>query len=357
MSSNLKLLRSPLGPGVRPLSALAALALLPTLAAPSSALAQSSQGVIRISGSSTVFPITAEAIRRFRQSSAGRDVRFELKETGTTAGFRAFCSGAVAISNASRPINSQELKACEARGIRFIELPIAFDALTVAVNPRNTWATEVSPAELGRLWNRRAQGRIKTWNQVNSAWPARPITLCGPDKDSGTFDYFNKAVSGQADNSRSDYTSSEDDNVLVKCVANNLQALGYFGYSYYAANRNRIRSLAVKGPKGAVRPSFETVQKERYLPFSRPLFLYINNEHLLKRPELQRFVTAFVRQGPEIVKAAGAIPLPETTYRLVETKLYRHVLGSSFAGDLPVGLTVGQALGRSFQQLKRPLPR
>ncbi|CAK6694625.1 substrate-binding domain-containing protein [Synechococcus sp. BA-124 BA4] len=263
----------------------------------------------------------------------------------------------MAISNASRPINSQELKACAARGIRFIELPIAFDALTVAVNPRNSWARTISTEELGRLWNRGAQGRIKRWNQGNSAWPARPITLCGPDKDSGTFDYFNKAVNGNAANSRTDYSSSEDDNVLVNCVASDLQSLGYFGYSYYAANRNRLRALAVEGPKGAVRPSLEAVQKERYLPFSRPLFLYINNEQLLERPELQRFVTAFVRQAPRIVETAGAIPLPESTYRLVETKLYRHVLGSSFSGDLPVGLTVSQALGRSFQQLKRPLPR
>ena len=354
MGSTVTLLRLPRGLWI---CLLAALAPLPTLGTSGPALGQSSKGVIRISGSSTVFPITAEASRRFRQSPPGRDVRFELKETGTTGGFRAFCSGAVAISNASRPINSQELKACAAKGIRFIELPIAFDALTVAVNPRNSWARTISPRELGRLWNRSAQGRIMRWNQVNSAWPARPITLCGPDKDSGTFDYFNKAVNGNATNSRSDYSSSEDDNVLVNCVANDLQALGYFGYSYYAANRNRIRSLAVKGPKGAVRPSFETVQKERYLPFSRPLFLYINNEQLQERTELQRFVTAFVRQGRRIVKAAGAIPLTESTYLLVETKLYRHVLGSSFSGDLPVGLTVGQALGRSFQQLKRPLPR
>lgn len=243
-----------------------AVALLITATPLSPTQAQTGQGVIRISGSSTVFPITQEAIRAFRKTAPGRNVRFELQETGTSAGFRDFCSGKVPIANASRPISSKELKACEAKGVKFIELPIAFDALTVAVHPKNTWASQITVKELNTLWNRQATGRVKRWKQVNSAWPDRPIKLCGAGSDSGTFDYFNKAITGDAENSRSDYTASEDDNVLVRCVANDPNALGYFGFGYYLANQNKLRSLAIVGRKGATRPSVEAVQKERYTP-------------------------------------------------------------------------------------------
>ncbi|MCT0213974.1 MULTISPECIES: PstS family phosphate ABC transporter substrate-binding protein [unclassified Synechococcus] len=318
------------------------------------ARAQSAPATITISGSSTVFPITTEAIRAFRQTGAGKDLRFDLKETGTSAGFRDFCSGRVPISNASRPISSKELKACAAKGITFIELPIAFDALTVAVNPRNSWAKAISTQELSILWSRKAQGRILRWNQVNSSWPASPIKLCGPGKDSGTFEYFNKAVNGSTDNSRSDFTSSEDDNVVVNCVAGNPQALGYVGFGWYAANSAKLRALAIKGPKGAELPSIEAVQKERYIPLARPLFIYVNNEMMLKQENVRRFVTFYLQQGPKMVKAARFIPLQDSTYRLVESKLYRHVLGTSFGGDLPIGLTIGQALDRSFDQTKQP---
>jgi phosphate transport system substrate-binding protein len=304
-----------------------------------------------------VFPITSEAIRAFRKTAAGRNVRFEPKETGTTAGFRDFCSGKVPIADASRPINTRELKACEAKGVKFIELPIAFDALTVAVNPRNTWVNQITIKELSTLWGRQAQGKVKSWKQVNSTWPDRPIKLCGPGEDSGTFDYFNKAVSGAADNSRRDYIASEDDNVLVSCVASDPNTLGYFGFGYFLANRNRLKALAVIGPKGAAKPSIENVQNERYTPLSRSLFLYINNAEMLARPEVQRFVTFFVRNGLQIVKATDFVPLPASTYLLVESKLYRHVLGTSFGGDLPIGLTIGQALARSLQQLRQPQPR
>lgn len=323
-------------------------------AAPVPSPAQAAPAVVRVSGSSTVFPITTEAIRSFRQSGAGRSVRFDLRENGTSAGLREFCSAAVPIAAASRPISGRELKDCQARGIRFVELPIAFDAITVVVHPRNSWASLITLRELARLWGRQAQGRIGRWNQVNIDWPATPIRLCGPGRDSGTYDYFNKAINGSADDSRRDVTTSEDDAVLVSCVARDPQALGYFGYGWYAANRSRLKALAVVGPKGAVTPSLATVQQEQYSPLSRPLFLYVNNEALQRRPEVQRFVTHLVRQGPQLVRAARFIPLPEGTYRLVENKLYRHVLGSAFGGDLPVGLTVREALARSLDRDRRP---
>ena len=309
---------------------------------------------IRIGGSSTVFPIMQAAIAAYQKGGAHRQVRFELKETGTSAGFRQFCSGQLPLANASRPINAKELKACAAKGVTFLELPIGFDAITVVVNPRNTWASSITTRELARLWSAPAAGSVKTWSQVNLDWPNRPIRLCGPGKDSGTYDYFNKAINGNEDNSRSDYFASEKDSELVACVAKNPDALGYFGFAYYQANAKRLKPLSVVGKKGAALPSLASVQKETYLPLSRPLFVYVNDRALRQRPELQKFVTYAIQNGLNLVKQAGYIPMPSSTYMLVESKLYRHVSGTAFGGDLPVGLTTGQALQRSLESIKKP---
>jgi phosphate transport system substrate-binding protein len=312
---------------------------------------------IRIGGSSTVFPIMKEAIQAFRATENNSSIT--LKETGTSDGFRRFCSGQLEIANASRPISSKELKACAGNRVSFIELPIAFDALSIVVHPSNTWARQISTKELARLWGRQAEGRINRWIDVNRDWPDRPIKLCGPGKDSGTYDYFNKAINGGTDNSRQDYSSSEDDNVIARCVAQNPNALGYFGFSYYKANQNKLRALAVLSSSvatssGPVSPSVANVQAGRYQPLSRPLFLYINDKALASRPELQKFTTFTVRNGLRLVGAAGDIPLPASTYRLVESKLYKRITGSSFSGDLPVGLSIGEALRRSFDANKLP---
>lgn len=330
-----------------------ALATLPFAPSGTRALGSENQpSTIRIGGSSTVFPIMSEAIQSFR--AANKTTKIDLKETGTSDGFRRFCTGQLEIANASRPINSKELKACAGNRINFIELPIAFDALSIVVHPANTWAKQISTKELARLWGRQAEGRIKTWNDVNRDWPERPIKLCGPGKDSGTYDYFNKAINGSTDNSRQDYTSSEDDNVIAKCVAQDPNALGYFGFSYYKANQGKLRALAVATSSGPVNPSVATVQSGRYQPLSRPLFIYINDKALATRPEVQRFTTFTIRNGLRLVEAAKDIPLPASTYRLVESKLYRRVTGSSFSGDLPVGLSIGEALRRSFDANKLP---
>jgi phosphate transport system substrate-binding protein len=319
------------------------------------AAAQSGQPeLVRIGGSSTVFPILQQAISSFKAGGANPQVRIELQESGTTDGLRQFCNGQIPIANASRPISSRELAACARKGVTFIELPIAFDAITVVVNPKNTWARSISTAELSRLWNRQAQGRVNRWRQVNAAWPERPIRLCGPGEDSGTFDYFNKAINGSATNSRRDYTASEDDNVLVKCVANDANALGYFGFSYYQANSTRLRALAIGGPRGTVAPSVVNVQKELYVPLSRPLFMYVNDRALLDQAEVRRFLTYTLQRGLRFTEQAGSIPLPASTYRVVESKLYRHLLGTAFGGDLPVGLSIGEALRRSFDRTRRP---
>lgn len=306
---------------------------------------------IMIGGSSTVFPILEQAVKAYR--SAGNRIAIDLQESGTSDGFRHFCSGQLMIANASRPINSKELKACAAAGVTFLELPLAFDALTVVVNPANTWATMISTKELARLWGREAQGRINQWNQVNADWPRRPIKLCGPGKDSGSFDYFNKAINGNSDNSRTDYTSSEDDTVIVRCVATDPNALGYFGFSYYMANRAKLRALPIAAGRAPVSPSLASVQSGSYQPLSRPLFVYINDKALQRSNDLRAFSTFLVRNGLRFVEQAGAVPLPASTYRLVETKLYRGIPGTAFGGDLPVGLSIGEALRRSFDQHKR----
>lgn len=317
--------------------------------------AQQSVPSIRLGGSSTVHPILAEAIREFRQANpADSRTPIQLSEEGTSGGFRRFCQGQLLIAGASRPINSAEIKACGAKGISFIELPIAFDAITVVAHPRNTWARLVSTRELARLWGRQAQGRILRWNQVNIDWPDRLLRLCAPGRDSGTYDMFNKAISGDVENARQDVVSSEDDAVLVKCVASDPNAIGYFGYSYFAENRDKLRALPVVGPKGPVAPSPQTVQNETYLPLSRPLFLYVNDQALLRSEPGRRFLKWTLRNGLRLSEEVGLIPLPSSTYRLAETKLYRRVLGSAFGGDLAVGQGVSQTLRRSLESLKRP---
>ena len=335
--------------------ALVATLVFPVASGAALAQQQASTRPIRISGSSTVYPIVQAGISAFRQTEAGKDVKISLKETGSSAGFRDLCSGRVEISNASRPINTKELKACAAKGIRFIEVPLAFDALSVVVHQDNNWAKAVSTQQLSLLWNRNAQGRINRWNQVNPAWPARPIKLCGPGSDSGTFDYFNKAINGDENNSRRDYTASEDDNVVVNCVARNPQALGYLGYGWFRSNSGRLKAMAVVNPKGKpVLPSVQSVLQGQSQPLSRPLFIYVNDQALLDSAEARNFTAFLIRNAPSLVAKANYITLPESTIRLVETKLYRHVLGTSFGGDLPVGLTIGDALQRSFDQHKRP---
>ncbi len=333
--------------------------LLPALAALLAACGSSGpQGAapISISGSSTVFPIIEKAVEAYRKTERGQGVELQLSEVGTSGGLRQFCAGEIPIANASRPISSKELKACAANGITFIELPLAFDALTVVVNGSNDWASEISTSELARTWNKEAQGKIKNWNQINPAWPNRPLRLCAPGSDSGTFDYFNEAINGNKANARTDVESSEDDNVLVACAASDPNAMAYFGFAYYQANSEKLKALAIANGDGAVAvlPSVENAQNGSYKPLSRPLFIYVNDKEMRANDEIRGFVGFTVGNGLQLVEKAGYIPLPADTYRLVESKLYRHILGTSFGGDLPVGLTIGEALRTSFDDHRKP---
>ena len=314
----------------------------------------SSASPVRIGGSSTVHPILKEAIREFRQANpAASHAAIQLSEEGTTGGFRRFCQGQLLIAAASRPINGKEIQSCKSKGVQFIELPIAFDAITVVVNPRNSWSRLITTRELARMWGRQAQGRINRWNQVNIDWPDRPLRLCAPGPDSGTYDMFNKAIQGDVANARQDIVSSEDDLLLVKCVASDPNAIGYFGFSYYNTNRKQLRALAIVGPLGPVAPSARNVQNESYRPLSRPLFLYINDAGLLQNDVGRHFLNWTLRHGLRLTEKVGLIPLPASTYRLAETKLYRRVLGSAFGGDMAAGSSVSQTLRRSLETLKR----
>jgi phosphate transport system substrate-binding protein len=316
---------------------------------------QSQPATIRIDGSSTVFPFTRTAIESFQASSGTQGSAFWLSESGTTAGFRRFCSGDTAISNASRPINTEELDQCRQAGVEFIELPVAFDAISVVVHPSNTWARTITLEQLRRLWNKDAEGKVKQWSQVDPQWPDRPIRLFGPGAESGTYDYFNKAVNGDPTNTRSDVVTSEDDNVLVDAVAQDPLSLGYFGFEYLQGNRDRLKPLAlVQSDGSAVLPSVEAVQNDTYRPLARPIFLYVNDEQLQRSRVLRAFIDHTVANGARIAAKAGSIPLIDSTYRLTESKVYKRVRGTAYDGRLPIGLTLGEVLNRSLDQDKKP---
>ena len=309
--------------------------------APTSA---SGQGAIKMDGSSTVFPI-AEALAEEYQISKRGKVRVTVGIAGTGGGFKKFCRGETDMSNASRPILKEEMEACRAAGIKYIEVPVAFDALTVVVNPQNTWVKTLTVADLKKMWEPAAQGRVTTWKQVRSDWPAERLMLFGPGADSGTFDYFTEAVNGKAKASRGDYTASEDDNTLVQGVENNKSALGYFGFAYYAAHKDKMRAIPIDGGKGPVSPSLEAVTKGTYNPLSRPLFVYVK-EDSLKRLEVKEFVKFMLTEGSALVAEVGYLPLPGKAYQLAWQHVEGGKLGSVFGGVPEVGVTIDDLLAR-----------
>lgn len=280
------------------------------LGLPAAAVAQTN--LVRVDGSSTVFPIS-EAIAEEFMTSNSADVVVGV--SGTGGGFAKFCAGEIDVTGASRPIKTEELEACAANGIEFIELPVAYDALTVVVNPANTWADSMTVEQLRTLWEPSAEGRITNWNQLDPSWPNLPIELFGPGTDSGTFDYFTDEIVGEEGASRGDYTASEDDNILVVGVQQNEGALGYFGYAYYQENRSSISSVAIDSGNGPVAPSPQTVNNGTYAPLSRPIFIYVNSE-AANRPEINAFVNYYLTNAPSLVPFVGYVPLSDAAYEL-----------------------------------------
>jgi phosphate transport system substrate-binding protein len=309
-----------------------------------SAVRSQSPTTIKIDGSSTVFPITEAVAEEFQKQKNGQ-IRVTVGISGTGGGFKKFCAGEIDISDASRPIKAKEMEACKAAGIQYIELPVAYDALTVVVNSRNDWAKSMTVEQLKAIWEPTAQDKIKNWNQVNSNWPDMALKLYGAGADSGTFDYFTEAIVGKAKSSRTDYTGSEDDNVLVQGVSRNKGGLGYFGYAYYEANKSRLKAVAIDAGKGPVLPSKETVENGSYQPLSRPIFIYVNAK-AAEREDVKEFVNYYLDNAPKYVAEVKYVPLPTKVYQIASKHFKDLKLGTVFGGKEAVGLRIEELLER-----------
>jgi phosphate transport system substrate-binding protein len=317
------------------------------LAAPFAAQAQ--QKVVRVDGSSTVYPIT-EAVAEEFQKAKKQQIKVTVGISGTGGGFKKFCRGETDVSDASRPISAKEMKDCADAGIKYVELPVAFDALTVVINPKNTWIKELKVEELKKMWEPAAQGKITHWNQINPAWPNAPLKLFGPGADSGTFDYFTDAINGKEKSSRGDFTASEDDNVLVQGVSRDVNAIGYFGLAYYVENKDKLKAAPIvnKGAAKAVSPSVETVMDGTYQPLARPIFIYVSDK-AMQRPEVNEFIEFYLKNAPSLVKEVGYVPLTSAHYTQAMKNFKSKKLGTGFGGKNEVGIRVEELLAREGQ--------
>ncbi len=317
-------------------SALAFLAVLPL-----ASLAQ----VVKVDGSSTVYPITEGVAEDFQKANKG--IKVTVGVSGTGGGFKKFCRDEIDVQNASRPILKSEMEDCRKAGVEYFELPVAFDALTVVINPKNAWLKQASVAELKKIWEPAAQGKVMRWNQVNPAWPDQPIKLYGAGSDSGTFDYFTEAIVGKAKSSRGDYTASEDDNVLVQGVAGDVNAIGYFGYAYYAENTGKLKALPIveKEGKPGVLPSEATVLDGTYQPLARPIFIYVKVASL-KKPEVKKFVDFYMAQAAKIATEVKYVKLPADIYKANLDHMSKGKKGTVFGGSNEVGLRIEELVKR-----------
>jgi len=265
-------------------------------------------GSIQVDGSSTVFPVSEAAAEDFMIANPG--VRVTVAFSGTGGGFKRFCAGETSISDASRPITQEEIETCAAAGIEYLEIPVAYDGLSVVTNPSADFVECLTMEELKRVWE--PESTVASWADLRSGFPARELRLFGPGTDSGTFDYFTEEVVGTAKASRTDFQASEDDNVLVQGVAGDEGSLGYFGYAYYAENQERLKLLGVDAGGGCVRPSDATIEDGTY-PLARPLLIYVRSD-ALARPEVQAFVRFYLTEAPQLVPSTGYHPLPAERY-------------------------------------------
>ena len=295
-------------------------------------------GAVHVDGSSTVFPITEAVAEEFQKRHRG--VRVTVGISGTGGGFKKFCVGETDINDASRPIKSKEIAKAAENGIEFIELPVAFDGVSVVVNPKNHFVDFLTIEELRKIWQ--PGSTVRKWNEVRPGWPNRPITLYGPGTDSGTFDYFTEAVNGKAQACRPDFTASEDDNVLVQGIAGDENALGFFGYAYYVENRARLKIVPIDAGHGPVAPSADTINNGTY-PLSRPLFIYVSRK-AAERPEVSAFVRFYIENAEALVKEVGYVPLPQKVYQLALERFERRTTGSAFSGKKTVGVSLEDLL-------------
>ncbi|NMG32094.1 PstS family phosphate ABC transporter substrate-binding protein [Aromatoleum evansii] len=303
--------------------------------------------LIKVDGSSTVYPIS-EAVGEEFQKARKNAVKVTIGISGTGGGFKKFCRGETDVSNASRPISKKEMEACAQAGIKYIELPVAYDAITVVVNNDNTWLKEVKVEELKAMWEPAAQGKIAKWSDVNPAWPDQPLALYGPGADSGTFDYFTDAINGKEKASRGDFTASEDDNVLVQGVSRNKGGLGYFGLAYYLENKSKLRAVPVvaKGASAGVAPGFDTVMDGSYQPLARPIFIYVSAKAAAEKPEVKEFVEFYLKNAPQLVKEVKYVPLSAADYTHGVNNFAKGKTGTAFGGTPEVGIKVAELLKR-----------
>src|SRR3954471_4080866 len=320
-------------------------AVIAALAIASCIAMQAHAQLVKIDGSSTVFPITEAIAEDFQKASKGK-FKVTVGISGTGGGFKKFCRGETDISDASRPILEKEMADCKEAGIEYFELPVAFDAITVVINPKNAFIQQLTVAELKKMWEPAAQGKVTRWSQVNPAWPDQPMKLFGPGADSGTFDYFTEAIVGKSKSSRGDFTASEDDNVLVQGVSRDVNGLGYFGFAYYVENKDKLKAVPIVNEKGqAVAPSMEAVEKGSYSPLARPIFIYVNAKSLAK-PEVREFVEYYMKKGGELSREVKYVPLPDSAYKSALEHLHQGKKGTKFGGVPEVGITIEELLRR-----------
>jgi phosphate transport system substrate-binding protein len=311
--------------------------------------ATASWQVIRLDGSSTVFPISEAVAEEFQKAHPGARVTVGI--SGTGGGFQKFCRAETDISDASRPIKPTEIEACRGNKIEFSELPVAYDGIVVAVNPKNTWVDRLTVDELKRIWAPESQGQVMRWSQVRAGWPDRELHLFGPGVDSGTYDYFTEAVNGKEGASRGDFTSSEDDNVLVQGIATDELALGFFGIAYYEENADKLKAIPIDDGNeangaGAVEATVDHVKNGTYQPLSRPLFVYVSHQSA-ERPEVQTFVDFYLKEASSLAAEVGYVPLNSEGYSLAQRHFADRVPGSVFeSGGSQVGISIEDLLSR-----------
>jgi phosphate transport system substrate-binding protein len=282
----------------------------------------SGPSLVTLDGSSTVFPISEAVAEEFQK--ANPNTRVTVGISGTGGGFQKFCRGEIDIADASRPISATEVAACQKSGIGYLELPVAFDGIAIAVNPQNTWADKITVAELKTLWAPDAQGKVRTWSQVRNGWPNREVHLYGAGVDSGTYDYFTEVINGKAKASRGDFTSSEDDNVLVQGISNDELALGFVPFAYFEENAAKLKLVPVDDGKGggAITPTPETIEKGTYRPLSRPVFIYVSKK-AAARAEVQRFVEFYLKNADSLVREVNYVSLGQAEYTKATEKFVK----------------------------------
>jgi phosphate transport system substrate-binding protein len=308
---------------------------------------------VTLDGSSTVFPISEAVAEEFQRAHSGARVTVGI--SGTGGGFQKFCRRETDISNASRPISASEVAACAASGVAYVEIPVAYDGIAIVVNPTASWIADITVAELKTLWAPEAQGTVMRWNQVRAGWPDREIHLFGAGVDSGTFDYFTEAVTGKAKASRGDFTSSEDDNVLVQGVSSDELALGFLPFAYYEENRGALKLVPVDDGKAengtsAVLPGPDTIRTGTYQPLSRPVFIYVSTT-AAERPIVRQFVEFYLAEAHTLVREVSYVSLGPAAYQLVGERFAKRVVGSLFGGsDNTIGVTIEELLARERAQ-------